>query len=75
MKYQALRPGFFSMGGCVEGSRSGWGWWLVGGWVCGWWWDGWVVVGLVVRVGVVGWVVRGGGGWGGGGGCGEWVVG
>ena len=35
MKYQALRPHFFSMGGWLEGSGSGvggkgWGWW--GGW-------------------------------------------
>ena len=42
MKYQALRPHFFSVGGWLEGS-----------------WGGWVVVGL----GVVGRVVRGGGGW------------
>ena len=24
MKYQALRPHFFSMGGWLEGSRGGW---------------------------------------------------
>ena len=50
MKYQALRPHFFSMGGWLEGSGGGGGWvgagevvcgggWLVGGWCWhgGWW--------------------------------------
>ena len=41
MKYQTLRPHFFSMGGWLEGSRDGWvcgggmvdsGWVVVGGW-------------------------------------------
>ena len=63
MKYQALRPQFFSMGG--------WGWWdqwwWVVGWVAGWWW-GWVGVGGG-RVGG-GEVGRGGGGRVGGGGVG-----
>ena len=31
MKYPALRPHFFSMGGWLEGSRGG----SVGGWWCG----------------------------------------
>ena len=31
MKYQALRPHFFSVGGWLEGSRDVW----VGGWVGG----------------------------------------
>ena len=34
MKYQALRPHFFSMGGW---GVVGWGWWWVG---LGWWWGG-----------------------------------
>ena len=49
MKYQALRPQFFSVGrwGVVE--------WVVVGWVGvgvvgGWGWVGWVVVGLGGRV-------------------------
>ena len=37
MKYQALRPHFFSVGGWLEGSRGGW----VGGCWCWWWWSGW----------------------------------
>ena len=54
MKYQALRPHFFSVDGWLEGSRDGWwwGWWGLGEW----WWGGWGWncgwVGLVV------WVVR-----------------
>ena len=69
MKYQALRPHFFSVDGWLEGSRDGWwwGWWGLGewwwgglGWNCGW-------VGLVVRGGggwwLIWWMVRGGIGW------------
>ena len=43
MKYQALRPKFFSMGGwgvvgqVVVGVGRG-GWWWSGGWWGGWWW-------------------------------------
>ena len=66
MKYQALRPHFFSVGGWLEGSRGGWmglgglGL-LLGGWVSG------GMGGLVVMIGGGGvgakreWV----GGWGG----------
>ena len=46
MKYQALRPHFFSVGG--------WRWWD-GGWWGGWWWGGGVRVGGG-GMGVVGWV-------------------
>ena len=51
MKYQALRPQFFSMGGW---GVVGWGWWVGGNGV------GWVVVGWGV---VEGWWVVGGGWW------------
>ena len=46
MKYQALRPQFFSVGGQgmvglgVVVGRSGWWWGEVGGWMVGW--GGWV---------------------------------
>ena len=69
MKYQALRPHFFSVGGWLEGSWGGWvgGWW----WYGGWWWVGLMGVGVAVwwrwwggcLVGVVGKML----GWGGGG--------
>ena len=56
MKYQALRPHFFSVDGWLEGTCGGW-------WVGWWWWGGWLMVGVVVWVGdgVVG---VGGEGWG-----------
>ena len=55
MKYQALRPHLFSVGGWLEGTWGGW----VGGLWCGsgWWVVGWVLVGWGVRWVVVQWVV------------------
>ena len=66
MKYQALRPQFFSMG--RWGVVARWGWWWVG---VGWWWGGWggggVGGGRGGRVGGGGVGVGVGGVWSGGG--------
>ena len=81
MKYQALRPNFFSMGGWLEPLMVGGGSVVAGGWVVvGWWWGGWWrgclvgLVGSVVRVWGFGVDGKSGSGWvewwwc-----CGEWV--
>ena len=61
MKYQALRPYFFSMVGWLEGSWGGWvvvvGWVGDGVGVVGWQW--WGLGMVVLRVGMV----LGEGGW------------
>ena len=54
MKYQAVRPHFFSMVGGWRVLGVGGGGVVACGWVCGWWWVGWMGGG-VGGVGGEGW--------------------